>query len=432
MIENLTYKTIGDIFREKRSKLDISLSELARLTGVSKSVIFKIESGDTKRPELSTVKALIAPLEITYEEVITCYIEVENRTDVLLEFLSEAIDAHNITLIENIANKYIESCREDTYTQLETLYNFVIASTDDNVKVTLANVISKYSRQHGVLPYMVKGLYQSYMVQYRDLKLQEESFRLGEEIINYLDFLDKTDKISFLYRMAFQAHNIGKYEMCIKLGKMGHLEDETENEEKERVALAICNSFFHLNNYSELEQHLQEYESLGYRFIINGAKYLRTITLSKMGEYEEAIPLLKQLVEESRENQRLHRVNQLLEALVAVNDLSSLKEILDKEEENTFIKTPYKHTELGNYYQYTELGHYYKYKARYLVAIGQFDDGINTCFKAMDYFAKINSVNRIIETSNYIFSFYCEEGREMPLTILKKLKELYNTIKESN
>ncbi|WP_232698470.1 helix-turn-helix domain-containing protein [Brevibacillus daliensis] len=425
MIENLTFKTIGDIIREKRSKVDISLSELARLAGVSKSVIFKIESGDTKRPELSTVKALITPLQITFEEVITCYIEVENRTDVLLEFLSEAINAHNISLIENIAKKYLESCREDTYTQLESLYNLVIVSTNDDVTLSLANVISKYSRQHGVPLYMAKGLYQTFIIKCQDLKLQEESFKLGEEILNYLDFLGKENKVKFLYQMTFQAHAIEKYEKCVELGKMGLLEDETENEEKERVALAICNSFFRLNNYLELEQHLQEYERLGYRFIINGAKYLRTIAMSRMGEYEKAIPLLKELVEEATDNQRLHRVNQLLEALVAVNDMSSLKAILDQEERNTFVRlyTPYKYTELGNYY---------KYKAKYLVASGHFEEGINTCLIAMDCFVKINSLPQIAEVSNNIFSFYCAKDRELELNILKKLKEVYNIFNESN
>ncbi|MEJ8545317.1 Spo0E family sporulation regulatory protein-aspartic acid phosphatase [Brevibacillus borstelensis] len=34
-----------------------------------------------------------------------------------------------------------------------------------------------------------------------------------------------------------------KYEECITFGKTGHAEDPTNNEVKERVALAICNSY---------------------------------------------------------------------------------------------------------------------------------------------------------------------------------------------
>ncbi|WP_232700069.1 hypothetical protein [Brevibacillus daliensis] len=88
--------------------------------------------------------------------------------------------------------------------------------------------------------------------------------------------------------------------------------------------------------------------------------------------------------------------------------MSSLKEILDQEDRNTFISkyTPYKYAEQGKYYKYTELGNYFKYKAKYLVANDQFEEGINACFKAMNYFAEINSANGIIEISDDIFLEY--------------------------
>ncbi|WP_369680050.1 helix-turn-helix domain-containing protein [Brevibacillus laterosporus] len=92
MAESLTFTTLGELIKGKRLALGMSLSELGRLTGVSKGVISKIECSDTKRPELRTLKPIADVLKITYEDIIDRYVDVQLRDDVLEEFLAEAID----------------------------------------------------------------------------------------------------------------------------------------------------------------------------------------------------------------------------------------------------------------------------------------------------------------------------------------------------
>ncbi|ATO51117.1 helix-turn-helix transcriptional regulator [Brevibacillus laterosporus] len=60
MAESLTFTSLGELIKEKREEFGITLSELSRRTGVSKGIIQKIESGETKRPELRNLKLIAA------------------------------------------------------------------------------------------------------------------------------------------------------------------------------------------------------------------------------------------------------------------------------------------------------------------------------------------------------------------------------------
>ncbi|ATO51419.1 helix-turn-helix transcriptional regulator [Brevibacillus laterosporus] len=356
MSESLTFTTLGELIKIKRLELGISLSELGRLSGISKGVLSKIESGETKRPELKTLKPIAEVLSIPYEEIIERYIEIEHR--------------------------------------------------------------------HGLPNYITKGLYQKYLIEREDLKYLDESFKVGEEVLNYTDFMRKDEKVHFYYKISLHAHNIERYEKCIEYGEKGHEEDATNNKLKERVALAILNSHSRLGKYIELEKHLEMYARLGYRLIIEKVKYFRAIILSKTGQYYEAIPLLKDCIEEATVDNRLHRVNDLLEVLFKINDTVAIQQILGQEERNTNSKiSPYK---------YLELGKYFRYKGRFLVQHGLFDDGMEAYLKSMYFYSEINARHNIMECSEYIYSSHCDIGKQIELSLLERITEVYNKVNKGN
>ncbi|TPG68264.1 XRE family transcriptional regulator [Brevibacillus laterosporus] len=421
MSESLTFTTLGELIRSKRTELGISLSELGRVSGISKGVLSKIESGETKRPELRTLKPIADVLEIPYEEIIERYVDVEHRIDILDQLLSESIEISNLSLITKVAQQIMKSPNEDTYVILEHLYNRSGSIVNNEVRLSMYDVIIKYARLHGVPKYIAKGLLHKYLIERTDLKHLEDSFKNGEEILHYIDFLDQEEKITLYYKMAFDAHDIKKYEKCIELGKMGHAEDVTNNEIKERIALAICNSYFYMNKFEELEKHLQAYEKLGYQFILKRVKYLRAIILSKIGQYQEAVPLLRECVEEAKDNNRLHRVNQLVEALLSINDVDSVQEIVEREENNFSF-------DFNNVYHFSELGKYFKNKGAFLVDRGLFDEGMKAYLQGMNYFSKINALNDIVECAEDIHTHHYDQEKAMNLGLLKKMQEVYNIV----
>lgn len=225
--------------------------------------------------------------------------------------------------------------------------------------------------------------------------------------------------------MSFDAHDIKKYEKCIELGKMGHAEDETKNELKERVALAICNSYFRMKNFSSLEEHLKMFEELGYRFIIDRTKTFLSVILSKKGKYQEAIPLLKECVEEATKNHRIHRVNELLEALLSINDVDSVQQVIEREEKSFSF-------DFNNVYNFSGLGKYFKYKGAFLVDCDLFNEGMESYLQSMYYYSKINDKKGIMKCQEDIYKYHYEKGRIMELPLLKKLTEVYNMVNKGD
>nr|WP_278431147.1 helix-turn-helix transcriptional regulator [Brevibacillus laterosporus] len=421
MVDSLTFTTLGELIKEKRLSLAMSLSDLGRGTGISKGVISKIESGETKRPELRTLKPIADVLEITYEEIIDLYVDMQLRDDVLEGFLAEAIEIANISLLTKVAKKFLENPKKDTYTLLEELYNLTASLKNNEVRISLYNTIIKYARSHGESQYIAKGLYQKYMIEREELKHLEESFKVGEEVLHYVDFLSQEEKITLYYRMALHAHNIKKYDKCVELGKMGIQEDETKNDLKESVALAMCNSFVEFEDHASLHLHLDECEKEEYRFIIECINYYRAIILSQRGDYEKAIPLLQECLEEVKGIRRLYRLNRLLEALSKAGKIELIREIIQSEEKHFSFNPVTPH-------QYAQIGMYYKFTGNFLIENGQFDLGIEQLLQSISYYALIGSYMDIIECSKEIFYYHALFKKHTKFEIAGKLNELYNEV----
>ncbi|AIG28457.1 helix-turn-helix domain-containing protein [Brevibacillus laterosporus] len=113
MSVSLTFTTLGELIKRKRVEIGISLSEVSRMTGISKGVISKIESGETKSPELRTLKPIADVLKIPYEDIIEYSIQVERRYGLYDDFLSEAIEISNPSLINKVAIKFLENIRKE-------------------------------------------------------------------------------------------------------------------------------------------------------------------------------------------------------------------------------------------------------------------------------------------------------------------------------
>ncbi|MGG4443688.1 helix-turn-helix domain-containing protein [Brevibacillus fortis] len=422
-------KTIGDMLFEYRKNKGLSFTELEEETGISRGVLQKIESGETKRPEYKTVKALAAILTHPYEGIIELYIEDEHRIDTLYEILQEVISRNHTSLVEKVSLKILQSPNERIEVALERLYNFAESTTENiankEVGLSLYEMIVRYARQCGEPKYIAKALFKKYMIERYDLKRLRETFSNGEEILHYVDFLSQDEKITFYYRMALHAHNIENNMQCIKLGKMGHAEDKTSNTLKEQVALAICNSYLFLGNYNGLEEHLNIYAELKYTQIIKRLKFYRAIILSRTGRYNTAIPMLYECLEEVTDSNRLHRVNMLLEALLKANDLSSVSSILENEEDKILIH-------YTDPYQHSELGRYYKYKGKFLTRKGNFDEGIEAYLKSILHYAKVNDYKSILRYYYEIHSYHYIHERMMKLELLGRLKEVYNELQKEN
>ncbi|QDX93420.1 XRE family transcriptional regulator [Brevibacillus laterosporus] len=424
--ETLIYTSLGDLIKKKREKIGMSLSELSRLTRISKGVLHYIETGETKRPELKTLKPIADVLSLPYKEIVEHYIEVEQRVEALYKLLAEANEISNIPFISKVARKILESPSEDTYTSLQRLYDHIVILTSDEIKLLLSKVITKYARQHGVPQFVANGLFQQYMIEREDLKRLEESLRDGEEILHYTDFLSREDTITYYYRMALHAYNIKRYEKCIKFGQKGFIEDTSSNELKERVALVMCHSYIHLNDHESAEECVNNFVKMGYQFVIDHSKPIRANIYLKREDYNSALPLLRECLDEATVDTYLHRLNDLLEVLSLLNDTDSIYHILTCiEEKKIFIdvNTPYK---------YRELGRYHKLKGEYEIKTRKFDEGITTLLASILNYEKISAYEEINQCVGIILNCQSFNQKHINTDILGNLVYIYNKINKVN
>ncbi|QOS97813.1 helix-turn-helix transcriptional regulator [Brevibacterium sp. JNUCC-42] len=421
MDDILTSTTLGELIKEKRTEMGISLSELGRRSGVSKGIISKIESGETKRPELRNLKLIADTIKIPYEEIIDRYIDVELRTDILEAFLAEAIEIANISLLTKVAVKFLGNLKEDTYTMLEHLYSLTATIENNEVRLALYNVIVKYARTHGVPKYIAKGLYQKYLIEREDLKRLEESFKVGEEGLHYIDFLSDDEKITFYFRMSLHAHNIKRYFECIELCEAGIPLEEKDTELKARAYLAMINSLYFLGLYDKLESHLTVYKTFNYHFINESASLTQAIVKAKKKEYDTAIPLLLDCLQNTSKGSKIHAVNELFELYLQIGEFDSIADLIAQEDKFLIIeaKTPYKYYSMGLYYQN---------KGTYQILVEAFPEGLDSYLNSMSVYGKINAYQDIIQCMESILDFYISNNQNLDLQMLHRLQKVYNGI----
>ncbi|MED1663339.1 helix-turn-helix domain-containing protein [Brevibacillus laterosporus] len=425
MNEILTSTTLGELIKEKREEFGITLSELSRRSGVSKGIISKIESGETKRPELRNLKLIADTIKIPYEEIIDRYIDVELRTDILESFLTEAIEIENISLLTKVAIKFLGNPKKDTFTLLERLYSLTATIKNIEVRSSLYNIIIKYARTHGVPKYIAKGLYQKYLIEREDLKRLEESFKVGEEGLHYIDFLSDDEKITFYFRMSLHAHNIKKYFECIELCEAGILLEEKDTELKARAYLAMINSYSDLHNYDNVESHLEVFREFEHDFVPESTMITQAVTKAKKKEFDIALPMLEQYMLELSKVNKIHVVNELLGIYSHLNITDSIDEIISKEEE---LLPDNPHTP----YKVASLARYYRQKGAYQINKGLLDEGMDSYINSLTAYGEINALAEITKCLQEIFTHFSKISRPIDLQYVKKLEKAYNEIRGKN
>ncbi|USG66424.1 helix-turn-helix domain-containing protein [Brevibacillus ruminantium] len=424
-VSTLQFTTIGDVIKRYREQANLSITQLANMSGVHKGVISKIELGDTKRPELRTIKAIAHVLEIPYQEIVEHYIDVEKRVEALKELLMEAVEFSNEPLVSKVALKLLESPQEDTYNAIKQLYLLTENLADTAFKLMLYKIIARYARERGVPPYVAKSLLQIYLIERLDLKQMEESFKAGEEILHYVDFLSQEERIIYYFRMGLQAFAIKRYKQCIELCEAGLALETTQTELKARAYLAMINSYLLTENYEAVESHLVFYELLDYSFVKESAKLTRAIVKARKKEYNIAIPMLKSCLEEISEHARIHVINELLRVYFEVGDTELISELLTKEEQYLVFdaKTPYKHSSLGEYF---------KYKGNFYFNTGKFDEGVTSYLNSMLAYGRINDHEEITKCMSDLIASYVSYGKGIDALSTQKLKQVYNELIDSS
>ncbi|PUA39210.1 transcriptional regulator [Paenibacillus elgii] len=412
--------TIADFIFQLRKEKNLTYAELEELTGVHKSILHRIENGETKRPEFKTVKSIATALQIPYQGIVECYIEEENRIDTLFEILNEVITSNNVSLVSKVALRLLESPHKETEESLQRLLNFTETVKEDSVKIKLYEIIIQYSRGHGVMKYLAKGLLQKYLIERLDFKRLGQTYQGGQEVLHYTDFLTDAEKIIIYFRMGLHSYALKKNEECIQLCWAGIEHEKNDTELKARAYLAMIYAYSRLGNFDKVEQYLPAFEKLQYDFVEENVKILHAMVKVRKRDYEAAIPMLQSYMEELRQDNKIFMAEELLDIYFQKGDMNSIEELLKKEDEFLPDNLHSPTTSLS-------VGRYYRQKGAYQLSIGLVDEGVECFTKSLSL---LTGTNQLKEQDEYIpdfFFYYAKCSKPLEPQHIIMLKEVNTT-----
>ncbi|MGD8191902.1 helix-turn-helix domain-containing protein [Brevibacillus ginsengisoli] len=421
MVEAIMYTTLGELIRQNRKQANLKLSELATRSKVSKGVISKLENGETKRPELKTILPIAKSLAIPTVQIIEYYIDIDERPEVLGELFMKAIELSNLTLIAKVALRFLQSTQEESYKLVERLYDMTSAVEETAVKLTVYELIIKYSREHGIQKYLAKSMFQKYLIERDDFGRLQATYQSARYLLNYEEFLSSEEQILMNYKIGVHAYNLRLFEECIKLCNHVLTKDKTTSRMKADATLAICGSYYYLGDYNMAESYLDIFNTYSYHHVKENVLYLRGAIDGKRGNVAMAIAQLKASLGDSSENTAIHIVNELLELYLQNNDFDPIEELLSLEDKIIDIKisTPFKKSELAYFYKLK--GDFYKKK-------GLYNHAIDCYLKSAYDYAKISDHSQSYKCVNQILSLCTNEIAEEKIQVLQKIQEMYGIL----
>lgn len=349
-------KSLGELIQYHRLNKNISLSKLQEAVGLDKGSLSRIERGEVKRPDFHILLSIAAALDIPHHDIVELYIEIGHKSEVIFSiFQHELATLEHPLLICKIAAKFLESPSEDSYDLVEKLYRTIESIENSAIQLSLYHLIIDYSRSHGIMPYIAKGLYRKYMIERNDFSRLKETYQSGKNVLDYVNFLSDKEKIIAHYSLAVHAYNLLLYEDCIKLCSYVLENDAPLGEYKANAIFSIACSYHYLGQYKKSQSYLDEYSKFPFSYVPDNAKLMTGITNGKLGHTELAISQLQEYLENPSDYNLIYAVTELFNLYLYRNDFVSAEKLLKYEDSmlksiNDECTTPFKRSRLAYFY----------------------------------------------------------------------------------
>ncbi|MGZ0050699.1 helix-turn-helix domain-containing protein [Brevibacillus gelatini] len=409
-------EVIGDLLLTYRQRENISLSELAERTGISKAALSKIESRETKRPGFSQWKKIASALQIPDVDIITAYLDSTDRPASIQLLLKEAIELNYPPVVQRVAMRLLETPKMDTFIALDHLLQATNDAKDHSVLLALYEVIIDYARKRGIPFYLGKGLYERYMLERDDFSRFEETYRRGKELLHYTDMLQPIERITFFYRMGTHAYILGYYMESIEFCRKGILEDETDNKAKASALISIVNSYLRLGDLILAELYLKKYEDSEYADYRKN--HLRALLHAKQERHEDAIRLYEQCLAEAGQDSRVTIVSDLLEVYLESGKEDLIKELIVSEDQ--FLPSDI----LAHPYRIKLAARYYKRKGVSQIAVGCVEDGFDSLLQSISYYQQLGASEKVAEGIGLFLKHHRLQGKNISFEDMEFIERL--------
>ncbi|MDP5272789.1 helix-turn-helix domain-containing protein [Chengkuizengella axinellae] len=417
-----TYKpsSLGELIQYYRKQAKMTLVQLETLSEVDKANLSRIESGQIKRPSLANIQKIGSVLHIPFEELIEQYIEVEERTNILFSIFNKLVQVgKNIDVITKVARKTLEYSTEDSLELVGELYTKTGNIEDSTIRLALYQVIINYSRAHGIMPYIAKGLLQTYLIERDDFTKLRSTYVSGKGILFFEDFLSSEERGVIYYKLEVHAYNLYLFEESIEMGKKALDSTISDIRMQANTIYIICNCYYYLGDYVQTKKYLDLYKEFSLPEVKDNTYLIEAVLYSASGSHQSAISILQENLPICGNYTLPHVVNLLINLYLQENRISEIEELLQLEEKilaNTYV-TPFKKAELG---------HYFKLKGDYFILTNRTEDGINYYLEAATRYSNVDLIAKESECLRLIMNIHTNNKEKMNILTIEKLENYLN------
>ncbi|MDR0269915.1 helix-turn-helix domain-containing protein [Paenibacillus sp.] len=388
-MEATIIRTIGELIHDTRSALNITLTRLSGLSGIHKGTISRIENGNVKRPEFQTVLPLTTVLHIPFETLIDYYVEIETRSDHLKSMYETALSQRSsIEQIRKVAAKYLES-NEDSLELTGKLFESIESIKDISIKCSLYDLIIDYSRSHGIMPFIAKGMYQKYLIERDDFNRLKETYYSGKHVLHYVDFLPREEQIELYYKLGIHAYNLRFYHESIELCKEV-LKYDSENLHKANAIGILRDACLDIGDYIQSDHYSIQYKQFSsYPHIRENIVLMDAFFNTKKGNVDQAIELLLEFLKTCSIDSAIPATNQLLRIYLQQGNLKEAGVVL----RNCKIDPPL--ISKSNPFVYAKYADFLKLQGDYYLAVGDYEKGVSCMLEGILYYSKVGDTNNV-------------------------------------
>ncbi|MEQ7053728.1 helix-turn-helix domain-containing protein [Paenibacillaceae sp. P-4] len=411
--------SIGELIHSYRRNSGMTLAQLSETSGVHKGTISKIENEDVKRPEYTTLRPLVEALHIPLDTVVELYLSVDKRAEMRLHILQDVIQhSGSAELARTVGAKFLESPSDDSHSLVERLYSFTASVEHKEIRLALYQLIVDYSRDHGIMPFLAKGLLQVYLIERDDFTRMRAVYESGNHIVMYAHFLSMEDRIMFYYKLGIHAYNLFLYPESIELALHVVQEAEPDNEYYVHALFILRGAYYQIGNYDKSEYYTHLYSQYDGPYIKENTLLMNALLNSKKGKTDVAVAQLTTLLEKCDQNTALSALNQLMIIYLQEHRLEEAKDLL------SYPIDP-QHIIYSNPNMISQLAEYYYHRAKYFITVGEFEKSISGFLEGALHFSRVDDVRQEKQCIHQIMQSHLTQNIPIPIPTLEKLTDYY-------
>ncbi|MCM3289985.1 helix-turn-helix domain-containing protein [Paenibacillus sp. MER 180] len=368
--------SIGELIHSYRRNSGLTLTQLAESSGIHIGTISKIENEYVKRPEYTTLRPLAEALHIPLDTIIELYISSDKRADTLLHVMQDVIQhLGSAEMTRKVGAKFLASPSDDSHSLVERLYGFTATVEHKEIRLALYQLIADYSRDHGIMPFLARGLLQVYLIERDDFARLRDVYDCYKHIEMYAHFLSAEDRIMFYYKLGIHAYNLYLYPQSIELAHHVIQEAEPDNQYYVHALGILRGAYFQIGDYDNSEYYTHLYSQYDGPYIKENTLLIKAQLHAKRGNTDLAIAQLTSLLETCDQNTALLALNQLMIIYLQEHRLQEAKDLL------SYPIDP-QHIIDNNPNTISQLAEYYHHRAEYFSLLVNLRGACPSCSEA--------------------------------------------------